>query len=125
MAQTAARLDELLHKKTMPKWVRENKFGPIFCADFVPMLETDRVNNDWNWQLLLSQEDKEYLKKLPNQRYSCKLDGLEFTLGMIADFEHIIAFTGETVDHELAGFNAQRRRAVNLPNNWNNPPFCV
>ena len=73
--------------------------------------------------LLLEQKDKEYLKKLPNQRYSCKLNGLEFTIGMIADFEHIINFTGEEVDRELAGFNALRRREVNLPDTWNNPPI--
>lgn len=123
MQQTAARLDELLHKKTMPKWVRENKYGPIFCADFVPMLETDRVNNDHNWKILVAQEDKSYLQRLPNQRYSSKLDGLEFTLGMIADFEHIIGFTGDTIDHELAKFNASRRQSVNLPDTWNAPPM--
>lgn len=122
MRQTAARLDELLHKRTMPGWVRENRYALIFINDYVRMLGQDRLNIDYNWSLLLAQPDKEYLRRLPNQRYSARLDGLEFTLGMIADFEHILEFGDEQIDAELARFNAERRRHVALPQGWNMPP---
>jgi len=121
MAQVAARLDELLHKKTVPKWVRDNKHGMIFVEDFVPMLEQDRVNIDYNWKLLCEQKDKSYLESLPNQRYSEDLDGLELTLWMIADFNHLLN-TDSHVDQPLAQFNAERRKNVNLPETWNYPP---
>jgi hypothetical protein len=121
MLQTAARLDELIHKKTVPKWVRDNRYGMIFIKDYVPMLEQDRVNIDHNWALLLAQEDKSYLNKLPNQRYSRKLDGLELTTWMIQDFNHLLD-TDEEIDHELARFNQARRELVNLPDTWNNGP---
>lgn len=122
MLQTASRLDELLHKKTYPIWVRNNEHGRIFVEDYVPMLEQDRINIDYNWSLLLQQKDKSYLQKLPNQRYSRKLDGLELTTWMIEDFQHLLD-TDEEIDQNLANFNGMRRTAVNLPNTWNNPNY--
>jgi len=121
MLQTAARLDELIHKKTIPKWVRDNPYGMIFVQDYVPMLEQDRINIDYNWDLLLKQVDKSYLSKLPNQRYSKKLDGLELTTWMIEDFQHLLD-TDDEIDFELAKFNTGRRNQVNLPETWNHPP---
>jgi hypothetical protein len=122
MQQTAARLDELIHKQTMPWWVAGNEYGLIFCKDYVPMLEQDRTNIDHNWALLQAMPNqRELLSCLPNQRYSSHLDGLELTLAMIADFEHIIAFTDDAVDWQLAEFNASRRMFVTLPDSWNEP----
>jgi len=121
MLQTAARLDELIHKKTIPKWVRDNEYGMIFVNDYVPMLEQDRINIDHNWNLLKNQESTEYLKHLPNQRYSRKLDGLELTCWMIEDFQHLLN-TDDAIDEELAKFNVSRRDHVNLPDTWNYPP---
>lgn len=118
--QLAARLDQLLHKQIQPKWVRENKHAMEFVQDYVPMLEQDRRNIDHNWNLLCAQNDKSYLKKLPNQRYNENLDGLELTQWMIADFYHLLNTDAE-IDEELAEFNKLRRRNVNLPETWNTP----
>ena len=118
MQSTAARLDELLHKKTIPKWVRDNPHGMIFIEDFVPMLEQDRTKIDCNWALLKQQDNKDYLKDLSNQRYSKDLDGLELTVWMIKDFEHLLN-TGDEIDIGLAKFNANRRDNINLPDLWN------
>jgi hypothetical protein len=118
--QLAARLDQLLHKKIYPKWVRDNIHARTFVEDYVPMLEQDRINIDHNWNLLVAQEDKSYLVKLPNQRYSKELDGLELTQWMITDFYHLLNTDGE-VDTALAEFNKRRRQSVNLPDTWNCP----
>jgi hypothetical protein len=118
-AQTATLLDDIIHKGIVPAWVCENKYGRIFLADYGPMLAQDRVNIDHNWALL--QRTKLDLSTLPNQRYSCRLDGLELTLWMIADFEHLLD-TDDEVDVALACFNAKRRSASHLPATWNEPP---
>jgi len=118
--QLAARLDQLLHKKIRPKWVRDNKYAMIFLDDYVPMLEQDRKNIDHNWELLCEQDDKSYLNYIPNQRYNSNLDGLELTQWMIADFYHQIN-TDNEIDIELAEFNKNRRKKVQLPNSWNCP----
>ena len=120
--QLGARLDQLLHKKIRPKWTRDNEYACIFLDDYVPMLEQDRKNIDWNWDLLVKQDDKSYLKELPNQRYSRKLDGLELTQWMVSDFYHLME-TDEVIDIALSEFNKKRRTNVNLPNNWNTPNF--
>ena len=77
-------------------------------------------NIDHNWSLLVNQKNKEYLKHLPNQRYSLKLDGLELTQWMVTDFYHLMN-TDSVIDHELAAFNRERRKNVDLPNTWNCP----
>lgn len=118
--QLGARLDQLLHKKIRPKWTRDNKYACIFLDDYVPMLEQDRANIDWNWDLLVKQDDKSYLKDLPNQRYSRKLDGLELTQWMVSDFYHLME-TDEVIDIALSEFNKKRRTNVNLPEYWNHP----
>jgi len=118
--QLAGRLDQLLHKKIYPKWVRENEHAKKFVADYVPMLEQDRTNIDYNWKLLLEQTDRSYLNLLPNQRYSRKLDGLELTQWMVQDFLHLLN-TDDVIDTGLAEFNRARRKNVNLPDGWNEP----
>jgi len=118
--QLGARLDQLLHKKIRPKWTRDNKYACIFLDDYVPMLEQDRDNIDWNWNLLVKQNNKSYLKELPNQRYSRKLDGLELTQWMVSDFYHLME-TDEVIDNSLSEFNKNRRKNVNLPDYWNHP----
>lgn len=121
MKQTAIRLDGLLHKKTQPSWVTENRHGLEFCADFVPMLAYDRVNIDHDWCLLKAQSDKSYLDNLANQSYSERLDGLELTCWMIDHFEHLLD-TSTRVDRGLQKFNRERRMNVKLPDEWNNAP---
>jgi hypothetical protein len=122
--QTAARLDTLLHKQAVPQWVRSNPFGMAFVDDYVPMLQQDRNNIDWNWALLKAQRDKSYLARLPNQRYGTHLDGLELTLWMMQDFTHQMN-TGAEIDEELAAFNAKRRSHVALPDTWNECAVAV
>jgi hypothetical protein len=139
MTQTAARIDELIHgiaasylaAKTkqekiavLPTWVKDNPYGVEFCRDYIPMLEMDRKNINHNWNLLksMSPQELERLRKLPNQRYSNKLNGLELTIGMIQDFEHLLTFSGTEIDTELAHFNKQRRKDSIMPETWNDPP---
>lgn len=118
--QIAARLDQLLHKKILPKWVRDNNYAQNFVNDYVSMLTQDRLNIDHNWKLLTEQKNKEYLKYLPNQRYNFDLDGLELTQWMIIDFYHHLNSDG-CIDEQLTDFNRQRRKNVDLPDTWNNP----
>lgn len=119
--EIASVLDQLLHLKARPKWVTENPHGLEFLRDFVPMLQVDRVNIDYNFELLIAQRDKEYLKHMPRPCYGKELDGRELTVWMIKYFE-LMKNTGDTVDEELATFNRERRSKLNLPDGWNNPP---
>lgn len=117
--EIAIRLDGLLHKKLRPIWVRKNPVCIKFCDDYVPMLEEDRTNIDWNWELLKKQ-DKEFFKALPNQRYSDNLDGLELTAWMIDDFYHLLN-TDTVIDKSLMDFNKLRRKDIVMPDGWNEP----
>lgn len=117
----AIRLDGLLHKKLRPLWVRDNEHAMKFCDDYVPMLEEDRTNIDWNWELLKKQP-KRFFKKLPNQRYSNNLDGLELTAFMIDDFYHLLN-TDTTIDKTLMNFNRERRKDIVMPDGWNQPDY--
>ena len=116
----AIRLDQLLHKKIKPRWIRDNQYGNIFLEDFIPMLEDDRTNIDHNWNLLKSNISLKDLKKLPNQRYNSHLDGLELTSWMIDDFYHTLN-TDDEVDVELGNFNRVRRQKLIMPEGWNEP----
>lgn len=115
-AQIAARLDCVLHKHQRPRWVRDNEAATAFADDYVPMLEEDRRMVDSNWQLM--KISGWYPESLPNARYSPNLDGLELTLWMIQDFEHLMD-TDPVVDNALMMFNRQRRAGVCLPEGWN------
>lgn len=116
----ASVLDQLLHLKARPKWVTNNPHGAEFLRDFVPMLQVDRVNIDYNFELLRAQQDKEYLKFMPKPCYGKQLDGRELTVWMIKYFE-LMKNTGDAVDEGLAEFNRQRRSKLNLPDGWNDP----
>jgi hypothetical protein len=124
LRETAGRLDELLHKRTRPSWVRNNVYAVRFVEDYVPMLAQDRTNIDHNWALLCAQHARGevgYLDDLPNQRYGRELDGRELTEWLVDDFAHLLN-TDAGIDQSLARFNAQRRANVNLPDTWNYPP---
>ena len=114
--QVAQRMDELLHKKTRPRWVREHKESTAFVEDYVPMLEFDRTNIDHNWRLMKAANWRP--EGAPNQRYSPGLDGLELTQWMINDFFHLMD-TDPVVDEHLRDFNRQRREWIVLPAGWN------
>lgn len=116
MVQVAQRLDELLHKKTRPRWVREHAPSTAFVDDYVPMLEADRSNIDHNWQLMKRNQWRP--TTAPNSRYSPNLDGLELTQWMVNDFYHLLD-TDPMVDEALREFNRERRAKIVLPIGWN------
>lgn len=117
--QIAARLDDILHKKTQPRWLRESEYARSFVADYVPMLEEDRRMVDHNWQLM--KKSDWCPTWLPNVPYNPDLDGLELTMWMITDFYHLLE-TSQVPDPVLASFNASRRRQTVLPAGWNELP---
>jgi hypothetical protein len=113
--EIAMRLDGLLHKKIRPRWVRESDVATRFCDDYVPMLEGDRSNLDQHWK---SMKDADWIPtNAPNCRYDSNLDGLELTIWMIEDFEHLLR-TDNRVDEALMRFNRERRGSITLPDNW-------
>lgn len=114
--QIAQRLDDLLHKKSRPRWVREHAPSRDFVDDYVPMLEHDRVNIDHNWGLMKSANWRPV--GAPNSRYGSRLDGLELTQWMIEDFFHLMN-TDSVVDVPLRDFNRERRSHIVLPTGWN------
>ncbi len=119
VAQIAARLDGVLHKKIRPHWVRENEHATRFCDDYVPMLEWDRSNIDHNWRIMKHTGWRPI--DAPNARYSAELDGLELTAWMINDFWHQMD-TGAEVDEGLAEYNRSRRSRIIIPDGWNEAP---
>ena len=116
MAQIAARLDGLLHKKVRPSWVRSHGPSMAFCDDYVPMLEHDRRIIDHNWELMKLANFR--AEDAPNVRYSPDLDGLELTSWMVTDFFHQMN-TGTDIDLGLTKFNVERRSKVCFPELWN------
>lgn len=114
--QIAQRMDTLLHKKQVPRWVREHGPSVRFVEDYVPMLEFDRVNIDHNWAIMKRMGWRPV--GAPNSRYSPHLDGLELTQWMINDFYHLMD-TDEEVDEGLRDFNRQRRENILIPEGWN------
>ena len=113
--QIALRMDDLLHKKSRPKWVRDHKPSLNFIEDYVPMLEYDREDIDNNWEIMKKANWLPY--GAPNARYNVNLDGLELTTWMINDFFHQMD-TGLLFDKELRIFNKKRRDKIILPEDW-------
>ena len=114
--EIALRMDDLLHKKSIPKWVRDHEPSAAFVADYVPMLETDRKDIDHNWNLMKTVGWTPGVEA-PHVRFSKDLDGLELTSWMINDFYHLMA-TDTTVDESLRKFNEARRSKIILPQGW-------
>lgn len=113
--EIALRMDDLLHKKSFPKWAREHGPSTLFVEDYVPMLEKDRQDIDHNWELM---KNKNWIpSSAPNIRYSSNLDGLELTSWMINDFYHLMS-TDADVDEGLRYFNKCRRSTIVLPEGW-------
>lgn len=113
--QIAQRLDGILHKKVIPSWAKKHEPSLNFCNDYIPMLERDREDFEYNWNIM---KNHNWIPKfLPNARYNPNLDGLELTSWMIDDFYHLLN-TDENVDHELVTFNKMRRFKESLPKGW-------
>lgn len=113
--EIAMRLDDILHKKNRPRWLREHSESKKFADYYVPMLEWDRQAIDHNWNIM--KLNNFIPLDAPNSRYSENLDGLELTLWMITDFYHLLN-TDSVVDKSLASFNKERRRKIILPDGW-------
>lgn len=114
--EIAMRLDDILHKKNRPRWLRNDTNSSKFADYYVPMLEWDRQAIDHNWYVMKSTNWMPP-KSAPNSRYSENLDGLELTLWMITDFYHLLN-TDSVVDVTLAEFNKKRRKEIVLPSGW-------
>lgn len=113
--QIALRMDDILHKKRRPKWVRDSDVATAFTNDYVPMLQGDREDIDHNWRVMKAAN---WLPQTaPNARYGRDLDGLELTSWMIADFYHLME-TDAIVDSGLRDFNRARRNQIVLPKGW-------
>jgi hypothetical protein len=114
--QIALRLDDILHKKSRPKWLRDSVEATAFADDYVPMLELDRKNIDNNWNIM--KKNRWRPVGAPNSRYNQNLDGLELTTWMINDFFHQCE-TDNVIDEALMKFNRERRATIVIPDGWN------
>lgn len=118
LLQLGARLDDLLHKKSRPLWVRHSVIATAFCDDYVPMLECDRDMIDKAWTVFQNNpEFVQQLKQAPRDRYGRNLDGLELTLWMLSDFQHLLT-TEPDIDVPLMTFNRERRAKIQIPKEW-------
>lgn len=115
LQQIAMRMDDLLHKGSRPRWVREDPIATAFVDDYVPMLERDRQQIDINWDAMRAAHWTP--EGAPKARFGPHLDGLELTVWMIQDFEHLLS-SSEDVDWALAEFNRERRSKLILPPGW-------
>jgi len=115
VSQIAMRLDGMLHKIVRPRWIREDSYATAFVDDYVPMLQKDRDQIDHNWNVM--KESKWHPKDAPTARYGRGLDGLELTVWMIQDFEHMLTTHSEP-DRILMNFNRARRANLVLPEGW-------
>tara|TARA_B100001094_G_scaffold9569_1_gene8553 strand:- start:171 stop:989 length:819 start_codon:yes stop_codon:yes gene_type:complete len=113
--QLATRLDSILHKKAVPTWVRDCESARLFRDDYLPMLETDRAEINVNWSSMARMHWNP--KGASIARFGKHLDGLELTLWMIDDFEHLLN-TDSAVDEPLKRFNVERRSEIVLPEGW-------
>ena len=111
----AMRMDDILHKKNRPKWLRDHNDSIKFADYYVPMLEADREGIDHNWKCMINA--KWVPTGAPNSRYSQNLDGLELTIWMIEDFYHLMK-TDVEIDWELTFFNRNRRNNIKFPEGW-------
>ena len=114
--EIAARLDGVLHQRLgrPPLWVREDPIARRFVDDYGRMLEDDRESIT---HCLLAMRAVGWAPSGPRFRPAPQLDGLELTLWMIDDFEHL-ARTSPDIDFDLAAFNRERRERIVLPTGW-------
>ena len=115
LIELGMRMDSILHKKIKPRWVREHKESSSFADYYIPMLEADRKGIDNNWEVM--KRNNWIPVGAPNSRYSENMDGLETTLWMLNDFQHLMN-TDDKIDYELTKFNANRRRNIVFPDGW-------
>ena len=115
--QVVQRMDELMHKKIRPQWVRDSEHATALCDDYVPMIQYDRDVVDANWERMKAANWRP--QGIPHTKFNPDMSGLELTTWMMTDFYHLLATSSE-IDTALAEFNKARRANVTFPPNWNN-----
>lgn len=117
--QIATRLDEFLHQKRTPRWVKEDEHALAFAEYYTPMLQRDRDAIEQCWQSMKAEPTwvKENLQGAPLARFSASLSGSELSSWMIADFEHLMDTT-PAPDWALVHWNRARRATIVMPQGW-------
>jgi hypothetical protein len=117
--QIALRLDELLHKRWVARWAREDEASLAWLTYYTPMLDNDRAIVDACWAAMVAEPSvvDQLLSVAPRARFSGRMNGQELTCWMLADFEHLL-WSSEEPDHGLVQFNRDRRARILLPSGW-------
>ncbi len=120
--QIALRVDELLHKRWVARWAREDAATMAWVEYYAPMLQRDRDMIDQCWRAMKAEPEwiRVGLAGAPKARFDAALTGLELTAWMIADFEHQLT-SSPHVDRALVEWNRARRAKLRLPAGWPGP----
>ncbi len=120
--QIALRVEELLHKRWVARWAREDAATMAWVGYYTPMLQRDREMIDRCWEAMKAEPEwiRSGLAGTPKARFDASMSSLELTCWMIADFEHILA-TSPDPDRALIEWNRARRAKIQLPAGWPGP----
>jgi hypothetical protein len=117
--QIALRVEELLHKRWVARWARDDAATMAWVTYYAPMLQKDREMIDRCWAAMKAEPEWIHagLAGAPRARFDRSLTGLELTCWMVADFEHNLA-TSADPDPALVQWNRERRAKIKLPAGW-------
>jgi hypothetical protein len=117
--QIALRVEELLHKRWIARWAKDDPATMAWVEYYTPMLEKDRTMVDGCWAAMMAEPDWIHtgLEGAPKARFDTTLTSLELTCWMVADFEHNLATSPEP-DRALMNWNRARRAKIALPSRW-------
>jgi len=117
--QIALRVEELLHKRWIARWARDDADTMAWVNYYAPMLQRDRDMVDECWAAMKAEPGwiASGLVGAPKARFASSLTSLELTCWMVADFEHNIS-TSEEPDDALVQWNRERRAKIRLPAGW-------
>jgi hypothetical protein len=117
--QIALRVEELLHKRWIARWAKDDPATMAWVQYYTPMLEKDRTMVDGCWAAMTAEPDWIHtgLEGAPKARFDTTLTSLELTCWMVADFEHNLATSPEP-DRALMNWNRARRAKIALPSRW-------
>jgi hypothetical protein len=120
--QITLRIEELLHKRWVARWAREDAETMAWINYYTPMLQHDRDMIDRCWEAMQAEPEwiRTGLAGAPKARFDCALSSLELTCWMVADFEHNLATSAEP-DRALVEWNRARRAKIRLPAGWPGP----
>lgn len=117
--QVALRLDEILHKQFIGAWAQNSEPATAFATYYTPMLAEDRARVDVCIGAMAADPlaTATLLETAPRARFGDRMNGMELTAWMIADFEHQLT-TSPAPDQALVDFNRDRRSRLVLPAQW-------